>query len=59
MGPRRIRKGSGEISLPNIVRVIKCRRLSWAGHVARMGGSRSAYKILTGTPTVRRSRRRS
>ena len=37
---------------PNIVRVIKSRRLRWAGHVARMGGgSRSAFKILTGKPT--------
>ena len=36
---------------PNIVRVIKSRRLSWAGHVARMEESRSALKILTGKPT--------
>ena len=33
---------------PNIVRVIKSRRLSWAGHVARMEEGRSAFKILTG-----------
>ena len=38
--------GSGEGS-PNIVRMIKPRRLRWAGHVAR--GS-SAFKILTGMP---------
>ena len=31
-----------------IVRVIKSRRLRWAGHVARMEEGRSAYKILTG-----------
>ena len=36
---------------PNIVRVIKSRRLRWAGHVARMEEGRSAYKILTGKPT--------
>ena len=36
---------------PNIVRVIKSRRLIWAGHIARMEESRSAYKILTGKPT--------
>ena len=36
---------------PNIVRVIKSRRLSWAGHVARMEENRCAFKILTGTPT--------
>ena len=39
--------------LPNIVRVIKCRRLRWAGHVARME-ERSAFKILTGSPARKR-----
>ena len=39
---------------PNIVRVIKSRRLRWAGHVARMEESRSAFKILTGKPTEKR-----
>ena len=39
---------------PNIVRVIKSRRLRWAGHVARMGEGRSALKILTGKPTGKR-----
>ena len=38
---------------PNIVRVIKSRRLRWAGHVARREESRSSFKILTGTPTER------
>ena len=32
----------------NIVRVIKSRRLRWAGHVARMEEDRNALKILTG-----------
>ena len=36
---------------PNIVRVIKSRRLRWAGHIARMEEGRSAFKILTGKPT--------
>ena len=36
---------------PNIVRVIKSRRLTWAGHIARMEKGRSAFKILTGKPT--------
>ena len=36
---------------PNIVRVIKTIRLRWAGHVARMEESRSAFKILAGKPT--------
>ena len=47
---------------PNIVRVIKSRRLRWAGHVARMEEGRNAFKILTGEPTGKRplgmSRRR-
>ena len=33
------------------MRVIKSRRLRWAGHVARMEEGRSAFKILTGKPT--------
>ena len=41
-------------SSPNIVRVIKSRRLRWAGHVARMEEVRSAFKILTGKPTGKR-----
>ena len=36
---------------PYIVRVIKSRRLRWSGHVARMEEGRSAFKVLTGTPT--------
>ena len=39
---------------PNTVRAIKCRRLRWAGHVARMKEGRSAFKILTGKPTRKR-----
>ena len=35
---------------PHTVRVIKSRRLRWAGYVARMEKGRSAFKILTGTP---------
>ena len=38
----------------NIVRVIKSRKLSWAGHVARMEEGRSSFKILTGKPTGKR-----
>ena len=34
--------------------MIKSRRLRWAGHVARMEEGRSAFKILTGKPTVKR-----
>ena len=44
---------------PNIVRVIKSRRLRWAGHVARMEEGRNAFKILTGKPTGKRPLGRS
>jgi hypothetical protein len=37
-------------SSPNIVRVIKSRRLRWAGHVARMGEGRDVYRVLVGRP---------
>ena len=39
---------------PNIVRVIKSRRVRWAGHVVRMEEGRSAFKMLTGKPTGKR-----
>ena len=35
-------------SSPNIVRVIKSRRMSWAGHVARMGEDSKVYRVLVG-----------
>ena len=44
---------------PNIVRVIKSRRLSWAGHVARMEEGRSAFKMLTSKRTGKRPLGRS
>jgi hypothetical protein len=31
---------------PNVIRMIKSRRMRWAGHVARMWAKRSAYRIL-------------
>jgi len=39
---------------PNIVRVIKWRRMRWAGHVARMGEEMEVYKVLVGKPEGRR-----
>jgi hypothetical protein len=33
---------------PNIVRVIKSRRMRWAGHVARMREGRGVYRVLIG-----------
>ena len=38
----------------NIFRVIKSRRLRWAGHVARMEEGRNVFKILTGKPIGKR-----
>jgi len=42
-------------SSPNIVRVIKSRRMRWAGHVARMGEERGAYRVLVGKPEGKRA----
>ena len=39
---------------PNIVRVIKSRRMRWAGHVAHMGDERGAYRVLVGKPEGKR-----
>ena len=41
-------------SSPNIVRVIKSRRMRWAGHVVRMGEKRGVYRVLVGKPEGRR-----
>ena len=41
-------------SSPNIVQVIKSRRMRWAGHVAHMGEERGAYRVLVGKLEGRR-----
>ena len=41
-------------SSPNIVWVIKSRRMRWAGYVARMGEERGVYRVLVGKPEGRR-----
>ena len=41
-------------SSPNIVRVIKSRRMRWTGHVARMGEKRGVYRVLVGKPEGKR-----
>ena len=41
-------------SSPNVVRVIKSRRMRWVGHVARMGEERGVYKFLVGKQEGRR-----
>jgi len=42
----------------NIVRVVKSRRLRWAGHVARMGEGRGGHRVLVGKPERKRPLRR-
>jgi hypothetical protein len=39
---------------PNTLRLIKSRRMKWAGHVARMGETKYVYKILVGKPEGKR-----
>jgi len=39
---------------PNIVRVMKSRRMRWVGHVARMGERRGVYRVLVGKPEGKR-----
>jgi hypothetical protein len=41
-------------SSPNIVRVIKSRRMRWAGHMARVGEGRGVYRVLVGRPEGKR-----
>ena len=36
-------------SLPKIVRVVKSRRMRWAGHVAHMGEDRGVHRVLVGS----------
>ena len=48
--------------LPNILRVVKSRRMSWTGHVARVGEGKGVHVVLVGKPEgtrpLRRPRRR-
>jgi hypothetical protein len=71
-GPKRVEDGSWRIlhndelhnlySSPNIVRLIKSKRMRWAGQVARRGEGRDVYRVLVGRPEGKRllgrSRRR-
>jgi hypothetical protein len=59
-GPKREKNGSWRklrndelhslYSSPNIIRVIKSRRMRWARHVARMAEGRGVYRVLVGRP---------
>jgi hypothetical protein len=44
---------------PNVIRVVKPRRMRWVGNVARMGEMRSAYSIMVGKSEGKRSLGRS
>jgi hypothetical protein len=44
-------------SSPHIIRRIKSSRMRWAGHVARMGEKRNAYKLLGGSQKDRKTKR--
>jgi hypothetical protein len=63
-GPKREEDGSWrklhndelhDLYSPNIVRVIKSRRMRWAGHVTCMGEGRGAYRVLVGRPKGKRA----
>ena len=41
-------------SLPNIVRVVKSRRMRWAGHMARMAEGRGVHRVLVEKPEGKR-----
>jgi hypothetical protein len=41
-------------SSPSIIRMVKSRRMRWAGHVARMGEKRKVYRLLAGKPCGKR-----
>jgi hypothetical protein len=42
-------------SSPNIIRMIKSRKMRWAEHVTRMGETRNAYRLLVGNSEGKRS----
>jgi hypothetical protein len=43
----------------NIIILIKLRRMRWAGHIARMGEKRNAYRLLVGKPEGKRPLRKT
>jgi hypothetical protein len=45
-------------SSPSVIRIIKSRRMRWAGHIARMGEKRNAYRLLVGKRPLGRPRRK-
>ena len=49
-GPKKYEVTGEWRKLPNILGVIKSRRMRWAGHVARVGNRRGVYRVLVGKP---------
>jgi hypothetical protein len=45
-------------SSPSIIRIIKLRKMRWAGHVARIGRKRNAYNLFVGKSEGKRPLRR-
>jgi hypothetical protein len=43
-------------SSPSIIRIIKSKRMRWAGHIARMAAKRNACRILVGKPEGKTSK---
>jgi hypothetical protein len=41
-------------SSPSIIRIIKSRRMRWAGHIARIGEKKNEYRLLVGKPEGKR-----
>jgi hypothetical protein len=46
-------------SSPSIIRIIKSRRMRWAGHVARMREKRNVYRLLVGKPEGKETTRKT
>jgi hypothetical protein len=47
-------KELNDLYSPNIIGIIKSRRMRWSGHVAHMGESRDIYRVLVGKPEGKR-----
>jgi hypothetical protein len=46
--------GTWIVSSPSLIRIIKSRRMRWAGHVTRMGEKRNAHRLLVRKPEGKR-----
>jgi hypothetical protein len=53
-GPNIFVNLSNLYSSPRIIKIIKSRRMRWAGHVARMGEKRNVFRLLVGKPETKR-----